>query len=237
MLTVVPTPIGNKEDITLRALRHLRDTTMIITENSNTTKKLLGLYDISYHDKQFIKFTSHDNRHIDHIISLLKNQDGLLVSEAWTPWLSDPGKILLIYCLRNHISISVLPGANALIPSVITAGFPTTHRNWRWFMPNKKWRESAIKDMIMSDHASFFYESVHRIEKLLDQLEKLQFNGMISISREISKQFEQHITDTLPHIKTYIKNNVIPLKWEFVIGLYPQIIDEQTQIYDDDTSD
>lgn len=130
MLSIVPTPIGNTEDITLRALRLFRETTLIISENTHTTKKLLNIYDIPYTDKQFIKFTSHDNRYIDSIISLLQNQDGILVSEAGTPGLSDPGKLLIIACQEHTIPISILPGANALIPAVIAAGFPTTHRTF-----------------------------------------------------------------------------------------------------------
>lgn len=237
MLYVIPTPIGNIEDITMRWLRLFREINFIVSENTGTTKKLLWIYDIPYKEKNFIKFTSHDNRQINNIISLLQNQDGILVSEAGTPWLSDPGKILIIYCQRNSIPITILPWATALIPAVIASWFPTTQWDRRWFLPNKKGRETAIKSMIQSDHASFFYESVHRIPKLIEQLEKAEFNGMISIARELSKHFEQCTTDTLPNIKIAIKNNTIPLKGEFVIGLYPHSINEQTQIYDDSSSD
>lgn len=96
MLTIVPTPIGNTEDITLRALRLFREVNYIICENTPTIKRLLSIYEISYKDKQFVKFTSHDHRHIDTIVSQLENQDGILVSEAGTPGLSDPGKMLIL---------------------------------------------------------------------------------------------------------------------------------------------
>ena len=109
MLFALPTPIGNTEDITLRALRLFRETTLIISENTHTTKKLLNIYDIPYQVKQFIMFTSHDNHHIHSIISLLQNQDGILVSEAGTPGLSDPGKLLIIACQQHNIPITILP--------------------------------------------------------------------------------------------------------------------------------
>ncbi len=237
MLYIIPTPIGNTEDITIRGLRLLKEINLIFCENTPTIKKLLGIYEIPYKEKKFIKFTSHDNRHINHSISLLESQDGILVSEAGTPWLSDPGKMLIIACQKANISFTILPWATALIPAVIGAGFPTTHRTFAGFLPHKKWRETAIKTMMESDSATFFYESVHRIAKLIEQLEKADFLGMISISRELSKFFEQTITGNLPTIKQYIKDWTIPLKGEFVIGLYPHNTNEQIQIDDDYSSD
>ncbi len=221
MLSIVPTPIWNTEDITLRALRLFRECDLIISENTPTTRKLLNIYEIPYKNKQFIKFTSHDHKHINYILSLLKNQDGILVSEAGTPGLSDPWKILIIACQKENIPTTILPGANALIPAVIASWFPTTHRNFGWFLPHKKGREKAITTMMKSDHATFFYESVHRIEKLIEQLEKANFMGIISVAREISKHFEQYITGDIQMIKSYIADKTIPLKGEFVIGIYP----------------
>lgn len=227
MLFVVATPIGNTEDITLRALRLFRETNLIISENTTTTRKLLALYTIPYKDKQFIKFTSHDHKHINHITSLLQDQDGLLVSEAWTPGLSDPGKMLIMNCQQEGIPTTVLPGATALIPAVIAAGFPTTQRNFWWFLPHKKGREKAITTMMQSDSPTFFYESVHRVPKLIEQLEKANFMGILSIAREISKHFEQYVTGDLKSIKSMIQDNKIPIKWEFVIGLYPQLYNDK----------
>lgn len=226
MLYVIPTPIGNTEDITLRALRLFRETHYIICENTPTIKKLLSIYEIPYKDKQFIKFTSHDHRHIHSIVSQLENQDGILVSEAGTPWLSDPGKMLILWCQQANIPTSILPGATALIPAVINAGFPTTQWMFAGFLPHKKWRETAIKTMMQSDHATFFYESVHRVIKLLDQLRNADYEWLISISREISKKFEQNITGTLDDIQSGFDNEIIPLKGEFVIWLYPKKANE-----------
>lgn len=226
MLYVIPTPIGNSDDITLRALKLFQEVDLIITENTGTTKKLLHIHAINYSTKKFIKFTSHDHHSINSILSLFENQDGILVSEAGTPWLSDPGKLLIIKAQEIHIPITILPWATALIPAVIGAQFPTTHRSFYGFLPHKKGREKLLTQMMHGSHGSFFYESVHRIEKLLEQLEKLQFMGKISISRELSKKFEQIITSDLSNIQEFIKNNTLPLKWEFVIWLYPSTAHE-----------
>lgn len=229
MFYIVPTPIGNSDDITLRALKVFQTTDLIITENTGTTKKLLTIHNIEYRNKKFIKFTSHDTHTIDYIISLLENQDGILVSEAGTPGLSDPGKLLIIHSQQANIEITILPGATALIPAVIASQFPTTHRSFYGFLPHKKGREKYLTQMMQAQHPSFFYESVHRIPKLIDQLEKVWFKGKISISREISKKFEQLITTNLEDLKDMLEKETLILKWEFVIGLYPSTVDEKEE--------
>lgn len=221
MLYIVPTPIGNIEDISLRAIRLFKEIDYIISENTITSKKLLKLYEIDYQTKHFIKFTSHDTHRINTIIRLCQDQDVVLVSEAGTPALSDPWKQLIQAFLDLEIPVSALPWANALIPAVIMSNFPTTHRSFYGFLPHKKWRQTLLKKMIESDHASFFYESVHRIIKLTEQLEELNYQWKISIAREISKTHEQFITHDLNHIKQLFSNGKIPQLWEFVIGLYP----------------
>ena len=229
MFYVLPTPIGNSDDITLRTLKIFQEIDLIITENTGTTKKLLKIHNIDYTNKKFIKFTSHDHHSIDYIISLLKNQDGILVSEAGTPWLSDPGKLLIIHSQQEKIETTVLPGATALIPAVIASQFPTTHRSFYGFLPHKKGREKFLTQMMNAEHASFFYESVHRIGKLIEQLEKIWFNGKISISREISKKFEQLITTDITNFKSMLEEKKLPLKWEFVIWLYPSTAHEEKE--------
>ena len=229
MFYVIPTPIGNSDDITLRALKLFAQVDLIITEHTGTTKRLLMIHNIDYKEKKFIKFTSHDHHSIDYILSLLENQDGILVSEAWTPWLSDPGKLLIIHAQEKNIETTILPGPTALIPAVISSQFPTTHRTFYGFLPHKKGREKYLTQMMNAEHASFFYESVHRIGKLIDQLEKIWFVGKISISREVSKKFEQLITTDVPTLKTMIEQNNILLKWEFVIWLYPSTAHEKAE--------
>lgn len=221
MLCIVPTPIGNKDDITLRALKLLTETSIIFCENTQSIKRLLGIHNIDYSTKRFLKFTSHDLHHKENFIHIMKESDVCMVSEAWTPGLSDPWKLLILWAQENNIPYSILPWANAIIPAVIGSWFPTVKRFFYGFLPHKKWRETALKQMIHADYASFFYESVHRIDKLLSQLTTLWFSGKLSITREISKVFEQYYTGTLEEIQGAINQNIIPLKGEFVIGIYP----------------
>ena len=221
MLSIVPTPIGNTQDITLRTLELFRNVDYIISENTHTSKKLLGIYDIDTSQKTFVKFTSHDTYRIEHILEDLTTKDALLVSEAGTPALSDPGKLLIQTAQDAWIPITILPGANALIPAVIMSNFPTTHRSFYGFLPHKKWRMTLLQDMIASDRPSFFYESVHRISKLVEQLSELNYIGKISIAREISKLHEQFVTYDLPSIQASLQDGSLPQRGEFVIGLYP----------------
>lgn len=220
MLYFVPTPIWNKEDITLRAIRLLREISIMICEDTRTTKKLLSMYDISLDCKEFYALTSFTSQwKLDFYCKILKDNDAVMISEAGTPGLSDPWKSLVQLCNENQIPFSILPGANALVPSVVAAGFDTTEFKFIWFLPQKKWRQTALKNMLTSDIPTFFYESVHRMEKLLDELEELKFDGKIFIAREISKCFEQYFTWNLSECKEMIKNWQLAIKGEFVVGI------------------
>ena len=220
MLYFVPTPIWNKEDITLRALRLLKEINILVCEDTRTAKKLLSMYDISIIWKEFYSLTSFTAQwKLWFYAKLLQENDAVVISEAWTPWLSDPWKSLIQLCNENQIRFSVLPWANALVPSVVAAGFDTTEFIFIWFLPQKKWRQTALKKMIESEIPTFFYESVHRMPKLLGELKNLDFNWKIFIAREISKVFEQFFTWSLFECEEFIKNWKIVIKGEFVIGL------------------
>ena len=222
MLYFVPTPIWNKEDITLRAIRLLKEINILICEDTRTAKKLLSMYDISIVWKEFYSLTSFTSPgKLWFYAKLLKENDTVVVSEAWTPWLSDPWKSLVKLCNENQIKYSVLPGANALVPSIVAAGFDTTEFIFIWFLPQKKWRQAALKKMIENEIPTFFYESVHRMLKLLEDLKNLNFNWEIFIAREISKVFEQFFTWNLFKCEEFIKSWSIVIKWEFVVGLKP----------------
>ena len=220
MLYFVPTPIWNKEDITLRALRLLKEINILFCEDTRTTKKLLSIYDISTIWKEFFSITSFTSQgKLEFYAKLLQENDAIVISEAWTPWLSDPWKSLIQLCNENQIPFSILPGANALIPSIVAAWFDTTQFTFIWFLPQKKWRQTAIKRMIECEIPTFFYESVHRMPKLLDELKNLNFKWKIFIAREISKVFEQFFTWNLTDCEEFIKSWKIVIKWEFVIWL------------------
>lgn len=220
MLYFIPTPIWNKEDITLRALRMLKELKYLLCEDTRTTMKLLQMYEIDFSDKQLSSLTSFtDQGKMNHYLNILKEHDVWIVSEAGTPWLSDPWKSLIQLCNEQKLPYTILPWANALVPAVVGAGFDTSSFSYIWFIPQKKGRQTALKNAIQSEVPTFFYESVHRVEKLFRELEELWFDGKISMSREISKMFEQQITWTLDDIQTMIKEKKLPIKWEFVVGL------------------
>ena len=224
MLYFVPTPIWNKEDITLRALRLLEEINILICEDTRTAKKLLSMYDISITGKEFFSITSFTSQgKLGFYAKLLQENDAVVISEAWTPWLSDPWKSLIQLCNENQIKFSILPGANALIPSIVAAGFDTTQFTFIWFLPQKKWRQTALEDALSREIPTFFYESVHRVPKLLDELKSLNFQWKIFIAREISKVFEQFFTGSLAECEEFIKNWKIIIKGEFVIWLYPKL--------------
>ncbi|HRU50229.1 MAG TPA: 16S rRNA (cytidine(1402)-2'-O)-methyltransferase, partial [Candidatus Absconditabacterales bacterium] len=221
MLYIIPTPIGNREDITLRALRLFKELEIFICEDTRTFKKLLSMYEIEYSNKEFYSLTSFtDKGKLNFYLNLLKSKDVGLVSEAGTPGLSDPGKSLIQLCNENDIIYTVLPGANALVPSVVSASFDTSNFIFLGFLAQKKGRQTALKTAIQNDVPSFFYESVHRFEKLLFELKDLGFSGKIFVAREISKMYEQIFNGNLDEIIDLVKNKKLPIKGEFVIGLY-----------------
>ena len=216
----MPTPIWNKEDITLRAIRLLKEMSILICEDTRTAKKLLSMYDISISWKEFYSITSFTSQwKLEFYANLLQRNDAVVISEAWTPGLSDPWKSLIQLCNENQIKFSVLPGANALIPYIVAAGFDTTEFAFIWFLPQKKWRQTALRDMIEREIPTFFYESVHRMSKLLEELKSLNFKWKIFIAREISKIFEQFFTWDLSECEEFIKSWKMVIKGEFVVGI------------------
>ena len=223
MLYIIPTPIWNREDITMRALRLFKELNIFICEDTRTLKKLLSMYEIDYSEKKFHSLTSFtDQGKMNHYLNLLSDNDIGLVSEAWTPGLSDPGKSLIQLCNENSLEYTVLPGANALVPAVVGSGFDTSSFVYLGFMPLKKWRQTIQKDIIAKKYWEmpvFFYESVHRFEKLLRELTALWFEWKISVSRELTKKFEQLYTGSVEEVLNLIKEKKLLIKWEFVIWL------------------
>lgn len=152
-------------------------------------------------------------------MNIIKTNDVGMMSEAGTPGLSDPGKILIQLCNEDNIPYTVLPGATALIPAIVAAGFDTSEFIYMGFLPTKKGRQTKIKEVLQSEIPVFVYESVHRIEKLLQELSQADFHGQISIAREVSKMFEQHFTWTIEEAILMIKDKKLPIKGEFVVGI------------------
>ena len=221
MLYLIPTPVGNKEDITIRALRLMRELKFLICEDTRTTRKLLQMYEIDYSDKQFFSLTSFtDKGKLSHYVNLIAENEVGMLSDAGTPGLSDPGKVLIQLCYENGLNFSVLPGANALVPAVVGAGFDTSSFVYIGFLPQKKGRQTALKIAIQSQIPTFFYESVHRMEKLIKELKELGFDGKVMILRELSKAFEEVQTIEMNELLQKWKSGYLVIKGEFVLCLY-----------------
>ena len=220
MLYFIPTPIWNKDDITVRAMKLFQSLEFFICEDTRTTMKLMKMYNIPYKDKTFFSLTSFtSNNQLARYVDILKASDIGLVSEAGTPGLSDPGKSMIQLCNENKIPYTILPGANALVPAIVGAWFDTSEFIYLGFLPTKKGRQTKIKEIMSSKIPVFVYESVHRIEKILKELSQAGFTGQISIARELSKMFEQHFTGTVEETLEIIKTKKLPIKGEFVVGI------------------
>ncbi len=219
MLSIIPTPIWNKDDITVRALKLFEELEIFFSEDTRTTRHLFKLYDIDARTKKIYPLTSftHEGR-LESYIELLQNNNCGLVSEAGTPGLSDPGKNLIKLCWERKVPFEVLPGANALIPAVVGSYTDTTSFTYMGFLPTKKGKETKMKEIIASKEPVFVFESVHRIEKNLLALQKLGFTWNVYIHRELTKMFEQKEHGTIDEILAKIKKGEIPMKGEFVVG-------------------
>ena len=196
-LYIVATPIGNLEDITLRAVRILKEVDLILCEDTRVTKRLLNRYEIStptmsYHAQSKIS-------KVERIFSFLEQgKDLALVSDAGTPTISDPGCLLvaqvreeLISRRRLDIRIVPIPGASAVLSALSISGFPTSEFLFLGFLPHKKGRETLFKEIAESKRTAVFYESPHRILKALESLKKFSPEKIVTICRELTKIFEQ----------------------------------------------
>lgn len=216
MLYIVSTPIWNLEDITLRALRTLKEVDYIACEDTRTTATLLNHYEIkksllSYHSYSWVA-------KLDKIIALLNEwKDIALVSDAWTPGISDPGYPLIQEALKNNIRIIPIPWVSAFLTALQASGLPINHFLYFWFLPIKKWRQTLFKKLQTIEETVVFYESVHRIERTLRDLwEYLWEDRKIVIARELTKKFEEFNRVTIKDaIDIYCKKE--KQKGEFVI--------------------
>lgn len=196
-LFLVPTPIGNMEDITLRALRVLREVDFVLCEDTRTTKNLLKHYEI---DQRCMAYHIHnEHQQLKQIIAQIKtSQSVALVSDAGTPGISDPGFLLLRECIAEGIEVECLPGATAVIPAVVNSGLPCDSFYFNGFLPHKKGKESTLRRLAEMKETVVFYESPHRLAKTLVMMQSF-FDGdtPISISRELTKIHEENFRGTL----------------------------------------
>ncbi len=214
-LYIVPTPIGNLEDMTFRAVRILKEVDAILAEDTRVTKKLLKHYDI---DNKLISHHQHnEHKTTQRVVDEIQNgMTYALVSDAGTPAISDPGFYLTRACVEAGIEVDCLPGATAFVPALVNSGFPCEKFQYIGFMPHKKGRQTIAKQIAEELKTTVLYESPHRIVKTLNLfLEFLGEDRKISISREISKKFEETIRGTIPELIQHFENK--PPKGEFVM--------------------
>lgn len=214
-LYVVPTPIGNLADITHRSLSVLIDVELILCEDTRVSRKLLNHYDIDTPTKSYHMHNEH--RMVDGLVEQL--QQGLsmaLISDAGTPAISDPGFLLVRACLQAGLSVITLPGPTAFIPALIQSGFPSDRFVFEGFLPHKKGRKSRLTQLAKENKTIVLYESPHRILKTLTQcVEVMGPDRPASISRELTKAFEETIRGTLEELEAHF--TVHPPKGEFVL--------------------
>jgi len=213
-LFIVPTPIGNLEDITLRALRILKEADCILAEDTRTTGVLLKHYDIQSKLFSHHKFNEHKTlqKTIEHIA--LHNITAL-VSDAGTPGISDPGFLLVRECIRAGIEVECLPGAVAFIPALIDSGFPCDTFCFEGFLPQKKGRQTKFLALKDEQRTLIFYESPHLLLKTLEQILEFWGERNVSVSREITKLHEETVRGTVTEVIEYYKQHI--LKGEIVL--------------------
>lgn len=217
-LYIVATPIGNMEDITLRAISVLKNVDLILCEDTRVTKKLLDRYEIknptmSYHAQS--KITK-----IEKIITLLEeDKDIALVSDAGTPGISDPGAVLIskIKEVLPNVLIVPIPGATAVITALSASGFPTHEFTFLGFLPHKKGRETIFKEIASSKRTYVFYESPHRILKTLESLSKFCPDKKVCIARELTKIYEEFKAGSATELIEYLESNKVKQKGEFTV--------------------
>ncbi|WP_343533499.1 16S rRNA (cytidine(1402)-2'-O)-methyltransferase [Pedobacter sp.] len=214
-LYIVPTPIGNLEDMTFRAIRILKEVDLILAEDTRTSAPLLKHFGI---DKRVFAHHQHnEHKATAEIIKFLKEgQNIALISDAGTPAISDPGFFLVREALKHEIEVTCLPGATAFVPALVNSGLPNDQFVFEGFLPVKKGRQTRLKLLALEERTMIFYESPHRLLKTLTEF--AEFFGedrQVSISRELSKVYEENVRGTVMEVKSHFENNI--LKGEFVI--------------------
>jgi len=214
-LYIVPTPIGNLEDVTFRAINILTDVDLILCEDTRRSKKLLIHYNIDTPLRSHHKFNEH--KEVGKVVDkILSGEKIALISDAGTPGISDPGFLAVRTCLENNIEVECLPGATALVPALVNSGIPFERFVFEGFLPVKKGRKTRLEKLTNEDRTMIFYESPHKFLKTLNDFSNsFGADRKISVSREITKIYEETIRGSVEHIINLFTDK-IP-KGEFVI--------------------
>lgn len=214
-LYLVPTPIGNLEDMTLRAIRILKEADLILAEDTRTSGKLLQHYEITTPMQSHHMHNEH--RMVDNIVKKIQSgNDVALISDAGTPAISDPGFLLTRACVENNIEVECLPGATAFVPALVNSGLPNDKFVFEGFLPVKKGRQTRLKFLAEETRTMVFYESPHKLLKTLTNFaEYFGDERAISVSRELTKFYEETVRGTASEVLEHYTQN--PPKGEIVI--------------------
>ena len=214
-LYIIPTPVGNLEDMTFRAIRLLKEVDLILAEDTRTTGILLKHFEIQNKMQSHHKFNEH--KAVGQLAERIKAGENIaLVSDAGTPGISDPGFLLVRECVSSGIEVECLPGATAFVPALVNSGFPIDKFCFEGFLPQKKGRQTRIRELSEENRTIILYESPFRVVKTLTQLsEQMGNERQASVSREISKLHEETVRGTLGELITHFSIN--NPRGEFVI--------------------
>ena len=214
-LYIVPTPVGNLEDMTFRAVRILKEVDLILAEDTRTTAFLLKHFEIQNRMQSHHKFNEHKT--VEAMTArILAGETVALVSDAGTPGISDPGFLIVRECIRQGVEVECLPGATAFVPALVNSGLPIDRFCFEGFLPQKKGRQSKLKELTEETRTIVIYESPFRVLKTLTQLaEYLGDDRLISVSREISKLYEETVRGTLKEMIAHFSKH--EPKGEFVL--------------------
>ncbi len=214
-LYLVPTPVGNLEDMTFRAVRMLKEVTLILAEDTRTSGHLLKHFGIETKMRSFHQHNEHKVVE-DFVSQIATGQDIALITDAGTPGISDPGFLLVRECIKQGVEVETLPGATAFVPALVNSGLPSDRFCFEGFLPQKKGRMTRIENLRGEDRTMIFYESPHRLLKALDQMITVfGEERRACVSREISKMFEENFRGTLRQCHSHFSSKAI--KGEIVI--------------------
>lgn len=217
-LFIIPTPIGNLKDITLRALEVLKNVDLILAEDTRTTSVLLKHYQI---EKPITPNHQHNEHKIlQHLIDqLLAGKKMALLTDAGTPGISDPGFLLVRACIKNNITVETLPGATAFVPALVNSGLPANRFCFEGFLPLKKGRQTMLKLLATEERTMIFYESPFRLLKTLAEfIEYFGAERLCCVSRELTKMFEENKTGTLQDVHDHFVQKAVKGEIVIVVG-------------------
>ncbi|WP_295421419.1 16S rRNA (cytidine(1402)-2'-O)-methyltransferase [Sulfurovum sp.] len=223
MITFIPTPIGNPQDITIRAMKLFEKAELFLCEDTRHTKRLLRLleerFDMMYPDAEFYSFNEHNGEErLEQFGTVLDEKEVVYVSDAGMPVISDPGQILVEYCQLHDIRYDVLPGSSAVTTAYAASGLKEGKFLFYAFLPHRgKERAAALSEVMNNGYNTILYESPHRLEKLLNEIETLDENRELFLAKEISKKYQTYYRGTVKELNLQLKESTIRGEWVVVV--------------------